>query len=82
MAAQHLNEAQQGPPSVSDAPLPVFAARPSGQTFKLRGSEPLLVVSDAATFTTWTQQGSALSAGLVVWSALASAGSPDPSLLL
>lgn len=61
MAAQYLNEAQQGPPSVSDAPLPVFAARPSCQTFKLRGSEPLLVVSDAATFTTWTQHDTALS---------------------
>lgn len=47
----HLDEAQQGPASISDAPLPVFAARSSCQTFKLSGSEPLLVVSDAATFT-------------------------------
>lgn len=50
-APQHLYEAEQGPPGVSDAPLPVFAARPSCQTFKLRGREPLLVVPDAAPFT-------------------------------
>lgn len=50
-APQHLNEAEQGPPGVSDAPLPVFAARPPCQTFELGGGEPLLVVPDAATFT-------------------------------
>lgn len=61
MMPQHLNEAQQGSPSISDAPLPVFAAGPSSQAFKLGGSEPLLAVSDAAPFAPWTQRNTTLS---------------------
>lgn len=55
-----LYEAEQRPPSVADAPLPVFAAAATRQSLKLGGRQPPPIVFDAATFTASTHKAETL----------------------